>query len=415
MRLSNLLPPPVATQPRPDLPPRCRAARHAALRSFSQFAYRTAVLLTLLLGLRFYGPELVEELRYAWTRGQQRAEHDVAVAELASAPLAGLSRAYQMVSQRVAPSVVHIETRKPKNAGNALENMSDLFGAPRDSRRDERNQGSGVIVSPEGHVVTNMHVVNGYDEVIVNMNDGRHLAAKVLGVDRLTDLAILKIDAEGLIPAEWGDSDGLEEGALVWAVGSPFGFQHSITSGIVSAKNRGGQAGTPYQDFLQTDAAVNPGNSGGPLVDSEGRIVGINTMIVGPAFQGISLAIPSNVVRRVCDRLLADGHVNRGWLGIALEQLTPELGQRLGLQQSGGALVTKLVLQPGKTSPAELAGLRPRDVIVEWDGVPVDTTSQLSRAIAETPIGKTVSLVVVRDGVRLEQQIAIGQRPSQWN
>ncbi len=404
---------PCATPPRRS--PTQRMARGAVWQSLAQFVARTTVLLVLLLGLRYFGPELIEELRYAWTRGQQRAEHDVAVAELAAAPLAGVSRAYQMVSQRVAPSVVHIETRKPDSKVRTFEGFGDLLRSPEQPLHDERNQGSGVIVTTEGHVVTNMHVVNGYQDVIVNTSDGRHLPAKVLGVDRLTDLAVLQVDAQDLIPAEWGDSDDLEEGALVWAIGSPFGFQHSITSGIVSAKNRGGQAGTPYQDFLQTDAAVNPGNSGGPLVDSQGRIVGINTMIVGPAFQGISLAIPSNVVRRVCDRLLADGQVQRGWLGIELGQLTPELGQRLGLKQSVGALVTQLVPQPGETSPAELAGLRPRDVIVEWDGAPVATTSQLSRVIAETPIGKTVSLVVVRDGVRLRQQVAIGLRPSRWN
>ena len=297
--------------------------------------------------------------------------------------------------------------------------MAHLFGIPGEQRRradgGERGQGSGVVVSPDGYVLTNLHVIGGFDQIVVKLSDGRRLQAQVVGEDRLTDLALLKIPTENLVAVEWGDSDALSEGALVWAVGSPFGFQHSVTSGIVSAKNRGGQAGTVYQDFLQTDAAVNPGNSGGPLVDSHGRVIGINTMIVGPSFQGISLAIPSNVARRIYDRLRSDGRVARGWLGISLEQITKQEAGVLGLESRGGVLVTSLIASGDDISPAASAGLRPQDVIVRWNGIDIETTSQFSQAVAQTPIGTEVSLVVVRNGQQVARNVRVGERPAPLN
>ena len=185
-------------------------------------------------------------------------------------------------------------------------------------RWETGGQGSGVIIDPAGYILTNYHVVRGANEIRISLSDGRKVDANLVGRDAATDLAVLKVAADGLLAAEWGDSNDLEVGALVWAVGSPFGLQRSITFGILSAKNRAGVAGTVYQDFLQTDAAVNPGNSGGPLVDARGRVVGINTAIVGEAYQGISFAIPSSVARGVYERLKTTGRVERaGWVSVS--------------------------------------------------------------------------------------------------
>ena len=362
---------------------------------------RMLLVLSVLLALRFVIPSIVEEFQYAVTRGEQRAKFEMATRALASNPLNHLSQASQMVSQRVAPSVVHIEA---SNEGERpLRRKSDS--------QEEHNQGSGVIVSDDGYIVTNLHVIDRTDRIVVTLSDGRQLPAVPVGVDGKTDLAVLKVEATELIAAEWDDSDDLDEGALVWAVGSPFGFQHSITSGIVSGKNRSGRAGTAYQDFLQTDAAVNPGNSGGPLVNSAGRIVGINTMIVGPAFQGISLAVPSNVAQRVYKDLRFRGQVARGWLGIEFAVVTPELAAKNKLAGVKGALVDSLVTSA--PSPAAEAGVKPDDVIVEWDGVEIDSTQHLTRTIAQTPAGKEVIVVVMRNAEVIPLSVKVGYTSGQ--
>jgi serine protease Do len=228
-----------------------------------------------------------------------------------------------------------------------------MFPSPR--RRESSGQGSGVIVDAAGYIVTNYHVIRDATEIEVGLSDGRRLGAQLVGTDSATDLALLRIDADRLTSAEWGDSERLEVGSLVWAAGSPFGLQRTITFGIISAKNRAGVAGNAYQDFLQTDAAVNPGNSGGPLVDEQGRIVGINTAIVGEVYQGISFAVPSNVVREVYERLRLEGKFARGWLGVEMDEVTDELADRLGLHVPQGAYVVKLVDIIG-SSPARSGG-----------------------------------------------------------
>ena len=380
---------------RPNRPPQ----------SMVPFLSRAVLVLAVLLTMRFVVPSILEELQYALTRGQQRARFEAAGEALDTNPLSQLSLASQMVSQRVAPSVVHIEATSERPVPTL-----DPKSISSQSNR-EHNQGSGVIVSDDGFIVTNLHVILNTTRIVVTLSDGRQYEASRIGIDELTDLAVLKIDAEELTPATWDDSDQLDEGALVWAVGSPFGFQHSITSGIVSAKNRSSRAGTAYQDFLQTDAAVNPGNSGGPLVNAQGRIIGINTMIVGPAFQGISLAIPSNVARRIYDDLRTNGQVARGWLGIKLAKVTPEIAEDQRLASTNGALVEVVVASAGNTSPAYEAGIRADDVIVKWDGSDVETTEQLFREIAETQIGRIVDLVVVRDGIEENLVVKVGDRP----
>jgi serine protease Do len=360
------------------------------------------VAITSLLLLRFLVPYFAEQIQYAITRGKQRAQMDAATIGLESLKLDELSKAYQMVSQRVAPSVVNITVasivEQPANE------FSAIYGT---DRRASQGQGSGVVVDKDGYILTNNHVIEGAVEILVSLSDGRVMPAEKVGGDDLTDLALLKVDADNLVPAEWGDSDDLEVGALVWAVGSPFGLQHSITSGIVSGKNRQGAHHSVYYDFLQTDAAVNPGNSGGPLVDARGRVVGINTAILGEAFRGISFAIPGNEAHGVFERLRADGRVARGWLGVRPEDVDPSVAPRLGYTGKHGALVREVV----SGSPAQSVGLRIGDIVLKWDGREVTNGIALSRLVARTKIGSTVDAVVWRKGEMITLQVTVGARP----
>lgn len=364
--------------------------------------------LVMLLLVRFFVPYFAETLQYSITKGRQRAELEAAKEGLDQLPLAELSTAYQLVSKRVAPSVVHINVASSLLVGNR-QGIDPRFQR---MLPETRGQGSGVIVDKEGYVVTNNHVVADSTEIQVTLNDGRVVSGTVVGIDSLTDLAVLKVDATNLEAAEWGDSDRVDAGALVWAVGSPFGLQHSITFGILSAKNR--TAGTAWQDFLQTDAAVNPGNSGGPLVDAHGRIIGINTAIVGDAYQGISFAIPSNVARQVYENLRRIGHVERGWLGAQLGSVNDEAARELNLSVNRGAYVAAVVsTDPRKPSPAQRAGLQPGDIVVKWEEQRINDGDTLTRLVAGAKIGSDVEMTVVRDRREIVLTVNIAARPLQ--
>jgi S1-C subfamily serine protease len=242
----------------------------------------------------------------------------------------------------------------------------------------------------------------------VRLSGNETRPAEVVGLDDTTDLAVLKIPSGGLVAAEWGDSNALEVGAPVWAVGNPFGLDRSVSFGIVSAKNRRVISETnPYEDFLQTDAAVNPGNSGGPLVDAGGKIVGINTAIVGRGYQGVSFSIPSSIAKDVYERLRANGRVVRGYMGLRLMDLAPETAQTLGLKSTAGALVA----QVESGTPAARAGLEVEDVIVKWDGEEVANSTELTMRVGKAAIGSRVTLTVIRDGAPREIELTIGERP----
>lgn len=374
-------------------------AGRAASRRLTWFL--TAV--TTLLLLRFVVPYFAEQIQYAITRGKQRAEYETAGNALKAVPLEGISQAYQLVSQRVAPSVVNINVVSVVEIQRS-DDLSLLFG-PR--LREARGQGSGVIVDSAGYILTNNHVVADATEIRVGFSDGRIVPAQVVGLDPLTDLALLHAEADKLTAAEWGNSDKLEVGALVWAVGSPYGLQHSITAGILSGKNRQGITGSIFDDFLQTDAAVNPGNSGGPLVDVRGHVIGINTAIYGDAYQGISFAIPAKEARDVYDRLRTQGIIERGWLGVGLAKLGDDEARRFQVETDKGALVTHVA----PDSPAERAGLLPGDVVQRWDGHVVDSDTALSRLVARTAIGKTVEMAVERRGQQLKLAVTVEKRP----
>jgi len=367
-------------------------------------------LIALLLLMQYAIPYFIERYQYAVTRGRQRAEYEVAAEGLKNLPLDELSKAYQMVSQHVGPSVVHISVRSVHEQQVPNE-FAQLYGP---QLHVLQGQGSGVIVDPRGYIVTNYHVVFSAAEILVSLSDGRVLPGQVVGTDVLTDLAVLKVEGGELVAAEWGDSDSLDVGALVWAVGSPFGLQRTITSGIVSAKHRSGMAGEVYQDFLQTDAAVNPGNSGGPLVDARGRVVGINTAILGERYQGVSFAIPSSVAQQVYERLKTDGQVARGWLGLDLREVSDEDVRSLGLPDKQGAFVDRVltnIMGIAIPSPAKDAGIQPGDVVVRWNDSRIRKPSELIRLVGMTEIGSSATVVLLRGGREVSLTIKIAGRP----
>lgn len=362
------------------------------------------VFLAALLAISYIVPYVVEETQYASTRGKQRAEHELAKVELADDPLGQLSRGYQLVTKRMAPSVVHI---------SAVDRSNDVMPSSFQMRGNQMfqlpppGQGSGVIVDTRGYIVTNNHVIRGARSIQVRLSDGRKLVAQLIGQDEESDVAILKIVAGDLIAAEWGDSDTLDVGSLVWAMGSPYGLDQTVTGGIVSAKHRAGKVGSPFQDFLQTDAAVNPGNSGGPLVDTSGKIVGINTAIVGDNYQGISFAIPSSVVKKVYGRLMSQGQIKRGYLGIEPDDMTDERVKLLGMESLQGVFVKSVL----RDSPAAAVGMQEGDVVLAWNGAACVSSAQMTSLISETPIGSAAKLTVWRKGEELILEVTVGERP----
>jgi serine protease Do len=282
-------------------------------------------------------------------------------------------------------------------------------GEPPQQRR--YGQGSGFIISRDGYILTNHHVVGDADKVTVQMEDGREFTAKVVGNDPRSDVAVIKIDAANLPVLQLGDSDALEVGDWVLAVGSPFGLSHSITAGIVSAKGRSSIGIADYENFIQTDAAINPGNSGGPLVDVDGRVVGMNTAIFSRSggYMGIGFAIPVNMVKTIRDQLIEHGSVIRGYLGVAIQNLTSELAQSFNLEGQKGALVAEVT----KDSPAEKAGLEQGDVIVEFAGKPVTEIGDFRNQVAMTPPGTARKITLVRDGERKTFEVTIGKLPGE--
>jgi serine protease Do len=322
------------------------------------------------------GPYVVGRFIYHANYNQLKAGYDVATTTLAQLKprLYDLELASRLVAKRVEPSVVSV-----------LRPGTDGF----------MGQGSGVVVDSNGYIITNHHVVDDAETVDVHLGDGRHATAVVVGSDPMTDLAVLKINAPNLIAAEWGDSDELQVGDLVWALGNPYGLDHSLTFGIISAKSRRSSSNfTPnlYQEYLQTDAAVNPGNSGGPLVNIEGQIVGINAAIFGRGYQGISFAIPSKLAREKYDELRTKGKVERAWLGIRPLDVPEKVREQLGLNYGEGVYVGKV--QPG--TPANRAGVKYGDVILKWNDHEATDPTLLSRAIAATQIGSKAKLIVAR-------------------
>ena len=359
----------------------------------------------MLAAARYAVPSIVEEVRYAWHRGELRAEYESGTEGLKNVSLDTLSQAYQMVTAAVGPSVVHIEVQRRPIQDTRLANM-----LTRESMQAS-DQGSGVVVDAAGYILTNDHVIADGEDITVTLSDGRRLNAIVVGVDALTDLALLKVDANRLIPIAWGDSDRCNVGSPVWAVGSPFGLERTVTFGILSGKHRmvHSKSQSHYQDFMQSDVAVNPGNSGGPLVDARGTLVGINTAIVGDTYQGVSFSIPSTVAHQVYDRLRAKGHVERAWLGVQLAEV--EDSQVIGEDRLvRGAMIDALA---SDQSPAALAGLMKKDHVIAVDGLPIRDMGHLMRVIGTADTGSTVKLEVIRDQQRITLPVRLDRRPTE--
>jgi serine protease Do len=371
------------------------------------FRLSWAVWALLLLIALLVLPTLVERVEFAVARGRERAEAEVAAEVLESGRQLGIMD-YRWVAKRIKPAVVGVRALRNIGGQPADDLSSFLFGRRRGYR--EQDQGSGVIVDPSGYILTNDHVVDRASEVMVELSDGSQHSARIVGTDPGTDLAVLRVQVTDLTAAAWGDSDALEVGDPVLAVGNPFGLDRTVTAGIVSAKGRHAVVEhVNYQDFLQTDAAVNPGNSGGPLVDMHARVVGINTAILGPTYQGICFAIPSNLARHVYEQLVKGGKVARGWLGVSMQELTPELADKLDLKGTNGALVAAVL----PDSPAVAAGLQPGDVIVAWNGKAVGDPRELGLAVAWSKIGEKARVTVKRNGKDLTLTVTVGQRPEQ--
>jgi S1-C subfamily serine protease len=358
-------------------------------------------LLAVLAAMLFL-PTFVERIYYAMTLGRERAEVDSARGQLPSPTLTEISRQFAVVAKAIEPSVVHIDTVQ------AVDGEGNPFGVGLTPQAI--GQGSGVVIDEEGYILTNNHVVANASEIRVNLSGNESRKAEVIGLDETTDLAVLKIPSGGLIAAQWGDSEALEVGSLVWAVGNPFGLDRSVTLGIVSAKNRRRFRGmSAYQDFLQTDAAINPGNSGGPLVDVSGKVVGINTAIVGRSYQGVSFSIPTSIAKEIYDRLRENGKITRGFMGVTLGDLDAESAKEAGLSNLQGARV----LGVGPGTPAAKAGILSKDVIVGWDGQEVHDATELTLLVGKTKVGETIKVKLIRGGQPQEVELVVEERPQQ--
>jgi Do/DeqQ family serine protease len=332
-----------------------------------------------------------------------------------------LGQAFVEVAKEVQPSVVNITTEKnitmrPRDRfgedffkGSPFEDFFRGFGSPpREEERvyKQRSGGSGVIVNKEGYILTNYHVIEDSEKVKVRLNDGREFTATVKGQDSRTDLAVLHIKAENLPIATLGNSDKLEVGEWAIAIGSPFGLEHTVTVGVISAKGRSGFGTGTYEDFVQTDASINPGNSGGPLININGEVIGINAMIIQPG-TGIGFAIPINMAKQILNDLIKTGKVVRPWLGISVQDLTPEIAEHFKVKEKEGVLVGQVYPDTG----AEKAGLVPGDIIKSVDDKPIKNVGELVKEIQKKKVGEKVKLNIIREGKPLTIEVTTASLP----
>ena len=329
-----------------------------------------------------------------------------------------LGDTFSRVAEEVNPSVVSITSvttlqLRSRFDDPFFDDLRRFFGPdffpqnPRGKEYKQRGLGSGVIVSKSGYILTNNHVVGNAEDIKVTLSDGRNFSAEVKGKDPKTDLAVIKIKAKDLPVAQLGDSDKLKVGEWVLAVGNPFGLQHTVTAGIVSATGRANLNIAQYEDFIQTDAAINPGNSGGPLVDLDGKVVGINTAIFSQSggYMGVGFAIPINMARIVMEKLIEHGEVIRGWLGVVIQNVDQDIAESFGLKEAQGVLIADVTVG----SPAEKAGVKRGDIILTYDGKKLEDTTHLQQLVAETEVEKKVALDIFRDKKKITLQVEIGE------
>ena len=333
-----------------------------------------------------------------------------AIAAMSIAPEAaarGAPDSFADLAESLSPAVVNIATSQnivrenfsgpqgPFPDGSPFERFNEFFERGGPAPRRATSLGSGFVIDPSGVIVTNNHVVEGADQITINFGDGLALEAELVGVDPATDLAVLRVEHDEPLPSvNWGDSDNARVGDWVMAIGNPFGLGQTVTAGIVSARNRDINA-TQYDEFIQTDASINRGNSGGPLFDLDGRVVGVNTAIISPTGGsiGIGFAVPANLAKRYVEQLIEHGETFRGWLGVRIEPITQDLAEVYGFDQPRGAVVTGIT----DDSPADKGGLEIGDVIMRFNGQEVDTPRDLSRVVADTEVGSTVRVQILRE------------------
>jgi len=374
----------------------------------------------------FGGVCLMTASLVAFTPGKDApAKADPLHIQVNDSPLSANGKGFPSFSpivKSVAPSVVKIAvSSQPKINRMQMPNMPDLerffgpgFKMPNDMRQQrmpkQEGVGSGVIVTTDGYILTNNHVVESASEIKVVLNDGREFVGKVIGHDPKTDVAVIKVEAKDLPAITFADSDKIEVGDVVLAVGHPFGIGQTVTTGIISAKGRA-TLGLDYEDFIQTDAAINPGNSGGALVDIEGRLIGMNTAILSHSGgnQGIGFAVPTNLARWVMESLVNNGRVERGFLGVNIQDLTPQLAQQFKFGQTAGALVAGVT--PG--SPAEKAGVKSGDLITAFNGKPVTDSRNLKLQVGVTIPGSAVPMMVLRDGKSTSLSVTVKELPGE--
>jgi serine protease Do len=386
--------------------------------------FRNALLLTAVLLTGITIGIILSRDDSALLRAKNRAEErkkEKAALEKNLGRIADLSRGFRAAARYVRPSVVHIYVEK---AGRSLRGrpsipgpFGDFFGedflrrffGDRYGRQfKQRGLGTGVIVSREGYILTNNHVVAGAASIKVKRHDGRIHEAALRGTDPKTDLAVIKIDGEDIEPADLGDSDEIEVGDWVLAAGNPFGLEQTVTAGIISAVGRANVGVAEYEDFIQTDAAINPGNSGGPLVNLKGEVIGITTAISSRSggSQGVGFAIPINMAKVVMKALIEYGRVTRGWLGVYIRDVARKEAEKLALPQGRGARIERVV----RNSPAEKSGLKEGDIIVRIDDQPIKGANNLKNLVAIIPVGKAVNVIVRRDGKKETVTVRIGNR-----
>lgn len=335
-----------------------------------------------------------------------------------------LSNAFVEVAKKVQPSVVSIRSERTVTVSPGEGFGEDFFkGTPFEDffkghggspggppvKRKQVGEGSGVIVDPQGYILTNQHVVAGADKLTVRLSDGKEFKGTVRGTDPRTDLAVVHVEAKELPVATLGDSDKIQVGEWAIAIGSPFGLEETVTVGVISAKGRTGLGTGTYEDFLQTDASINPGNSGGPLCNIDGEVIGVNAMIIQPG-QGIGFAIPINLARKIMLELIKEGKVVRPWIGIGLQDLTPELMKAFNTEEKEGAVISQVY----EGSPAEKADLKMGDIVVDIDGTKIKNSQDVVREVLKKEVGRKVQFVVIRDGKRVEFSITTAEMPKEF-
>lgn len=373
------------------------------------FAQAVTIALGVLFVVALFRPDLVR-----W-RPDVRTD-SLTIRQVAGGAAAGTTQSFADAAQHAIPSVVNVFTKKevrgPRNPLMDDPVFRHFFGDRFDPRPQQvSNLGSGVIVSANGYILTNHHVVEGADEIQIALSDNRTLPAKVVGTDPETDLAVLKINAGNLPAITFGQSDSLRVGDWVLAIGNPFGVGQTVTLGIVSALGRSHLGINTFENFIQTDAAINPGNSGGALVDAAGNLVGINSAIYSRTggSQGIGFAIPVSLAKQVMEQIIREGSVTRGWVGIEVQDLSPELMESFDLKTGEGALIAGVL----KGGPADRAGVKPGDVLIAVNGKPVSDSSSLLNLIAVLKPGEIAKLKVARKRSLLEFDVKVARRPPQ--